>query len=51
LFYTIAAPFPGLYVLLRYNSFALAWFSSAVFWLLCVYLNMGSHFTALLHCG
>ena len=40
LFYTVAAPFPGLYVLLRYDSISLAWFASAVFWLLCVYLTM-----------
>lgn len=42
LFYTVAAPFPGLYVLLRYDSISLAWFASAVFWLLCVYLTMVS---------
>lgn len=40
LFYTASAPLPGLYVFLRYESLALGWFSSAVFWLLCVYLTM-----------
>lgn len=42
LFYTATAPFPGLYVLLRYDSWPLAWFASAVFWLLCVYLTLVS---------
>jgi hypothetical protein len=42
LFYTATAPFPGLYVLLRYDSVSLAWFASAVFWLLCVYLTLVS---------
>jgi hypothetical protein len=42
IFYTATAPFPGLYVLLRYDAWALAWFSSAVFWLLCVYLTLVS---------
>ena len=42
IFYTTTAPFPGLYVLLRYDSWPLAWFSSVVFWLLCVYLTLVS---------
>jgi hypothetical protein len=42
IFYTATAPFPGLYVLLRYDSWPLAWFSSVVFWLLCVYLTLVS---------
>ena len=49
LFYTVAAPFPGLYVLLRYDSWPLAWFASAVFWLLCVYLTMVSPNSTALH--
>ncbi len=40
LFYTATAPLPGLYVGLRYHDWGLAGFSSAVFWLLCVYLTM-----------
>lgn len=40
--YTVTAPLPGLYILLRYSTWPEAWWASLMYWLLSVYLTFVS---------